>query len=71
MQGMYSYSGNFFVWFVFEFWKEKFGFKQLKIISILVVAELRYDLPATYKHHKKSSVDIHVDFIRFAVSNYI
>ncbi|XP_023329741.1 methyltransferase-like protein 5 [Eurytemora carolleeae] len=36
-----------------------------------VVAELRYDLPATYKHHKKSSVDIHVDFIRFAVSNYI
>lgn len=33
-----------------------------------VLAELRYDLPATYKHHKKSSVDIQVDFIRFAVS---
>jgi predicted RNA methylase len=33
-----------------------------------VVAELRYDLPATYKHHKKSSVDIHVDFIRFQIS---
>ena len=31
-----------------------------------VVAELRYDLPATYKHHQKSSVDINVDFIRFS-----
>jgi len=30
-----------------------------------VLAELRYDLPNTYKHHKKSSVDINVDFIRF------
>lgn len=30
-----------------------------------VLAELRYDLPATYKHHKKASVDIEVDFIRF------
>ena len=26
----------------------------------------RYDLPATYKHHKKASVDICVDFIRFS-----
>jgi len=33
-----------------------------------VLAELRYDLPATYKHHKKSSVDIHVDFIRFSIN---
>lgn len=33
-----------------------------------VLAELRYDLPATYKHHKKASVDIQVDFIRFAIS---
>jgi len=31
-----------------------------------VLAELRYDLPNTYKHHKKSSVDINVDFIRFS-----
>lgn len=31
-----------------------------------VLAELRYDLPNTYKHHKKSSVDIQVDFIRFS-----
>lgn len=30
-----------------------------------VVAELRYDLPRAYKFHKKNSVDIEVDFIRF------
>ncbi len=30
-----------------------------------VVAELRYDLPKTYKFHKKKSVDVEVDFIRF------
>lgn len=30
-----------------------------------VVAELRYDLPSSYKFHKKSSVDIEVDFWRF------
>merc|ERR1711864_6118 len=34
-----------------------------------VLAELRYDLPATYKHHKKASVDIQVDFIRFAIDS--
>jgi len=32
-----------------------------------VLAELRYDLPQTYKHHKKASVDIQVDFIRFSI----
>ena len=31
-----------------------------------VVAELRFDLPSTYKFHKYSSVDIKVDFIRFS-----
>jgi len=31
-----------------------------------VLAQLRYDLPATYKFHSKSSVDIEVDFWRFA-----
>ena len=31
-----------------------------------VVAELRYDLPASYRHHKKASVDIQVDFLRFS-----
>lgn len=30
-----------------------------------VVAELRYDLPSSYKFHKKASVDIQVDFWRF------
>ncbi|KNC48506.1 methyltransferase [Thecamonas trahens ATCC 50062] len=33
-----------------------------------VLAELRYELPNTYKFHKKKSVDIEVDFIRFDVS---
>ncbi|KAJ8921560.1 hypothetical protein NQ315_010465 [Exocentrus adspersus] len=32
-----------------------------------VLAELRYDLPSTYKFHKKSTVDIEVDFYRFLV----
>jgi len=31
-----------------------------------VLAQLKYDLPATYKHHKKLSVDIEVDLLRFA-----
>lgn len=30
-----------------------------------VLAELRFDLPASYTFHKKLSVDIEVDFIRF------
>lgn len=34
-----------------------------------VIAELRYDLPQVYKFHKKSSVDIQVDFIRFSFDN--
>jgi len=37
-------------------------------VHVKVIAELRYDLPATYKHHKKSSVDIQVDFIRFSTN---
>lgn len=31
-----------------------------------VLAEMRYDLPKTMKHHKDSSRDIEVDFWRFA-----
>jgi len=34
-----------------------------------VVAQLRYDLPASYKHHKKASIDIDVDFIRFTTDS--
>lgn len=30
-----------------------------------VLAELKFDLPASYKFHKKQSVDVEVDFIRF------
>lgn len=35
-------------------------------VKMEVIAELRYDLPASYKFHKKKSVDIQVDFIRFS-----
>ncbi|KAG7464013.1 hypothetical protein MATL_G00182620 [Megalops atlanticus] len=37
-------------------------------VKMEVVAELRYDLPASYKFHKKKSVDIEVDFIRFSIT---
>eukprot|EP00842_Homolaphlyctis_polyrhiza_P002308 jgi/Hompol1/3078/HPOL_001553-RA len=32
-----------------------------------VVAEMRYNIDASYKFHKKKSVDIEVDFLRFQV----
>ncbi|XP_023586357.1 rRNA N6-adenosine-methyltransferase METTL5 isoform X2 [Trichechus manatus latirostris] len=35
-------------------------------IKMEIIAELRYDLPASYKFHKKKSVDIEVDLIRFS-----
>lgn len=31
-----------------------------------VIAELRFDLPASYKFHKKDSVDVKVDLVRFS-----
>ena len=31
-----------------------------------VLAELHFDLPKTYKFHRKQSVDVDVDFIRFS-----
>ncbi|XP_050734066.1 rRNA N6-adenosine-methyltransferase METTL5-like [Eriocheir sinensis] len=34
-------------------------------LNVQVLAQLHYDLPNTYKFHKKKSVDIEVDFIRF------
>ncbi|CAL8343534.1 unnamed protein product [Boreogadus saida] len=37
-------------------------------VKMELVAELRYDLPASFKFHKKKSVDIHVDFLRFSKS---
>lgn len=35
-------------------------------VKIQVLAQLKYNLPSTYKFHKKKSVDIEVDFIRFS-----
>ena len=35
-------------------------------VKMEILAKLRYDLPQSYKFHKKSSVDIEVDFIRFS-----
>lgn len=32
--------------------------------DVEILAELRYDLPKTYKFHKKQSLDVFVDFIR-------
>jgi len=34
-------------------------------VRMEVLANLRYDLPQSYKFHKKSSVDIEVDYMRF------
>uniref|UniRef100_A0A1B6C5H0 Methyltransferase-like protein 5 n=1 Tax=Clastoptera arizonana TaxID=38151 RepID=A0A1B6C5H0_9HEMI len=34
-------------------------------VKAKVIAELKFDLPATYKFHSKQSVDIKVDLIRF------
>lgn len=34
-----------------------------------VIAELRFDLPASYKFHKQNSVDIQVDLIRFVITS--
>lgn len=40
---------------------------QLRAAAADVVAELAYDLPATYKHHKQKSKDVRVDLWRFEV----
>lgn len=37
--------------------------------SVEVLAELKYDLPKTYKFHKKQSLDVRVDFIRCQPNN--
>ena len=34
-------------------------------VDVQVLAELRFDLPATYRFHRRKSVDVAVDFIRF------
>ena len=40
--------------------------KKMHGIQMKVLAELKFDLPASYKFHKQKSVDIDVDFIRFS-----
>lgn len=37
-------------------------------VKMDVLAELRFNLDASYKFHRRKSVDIEVDFIRFDVS---
>ncbi|CAM9552426.1 unnamed protein product [Hapterophycus canaliculatus] len=33
-------------------------------VDVTVLAQLRFDIPATYKFHKHNSVDVEVDLIR-------
>ena len=35
-------------------------------LNIEVIAELRYDIPKTFKHHKEKSKDVYVDLYRFS-----
>lgn len=46
---------------------EKFAMRELHAAKVEVLAELRYNLPATMKFHKQKSVDIEVDLWRFEV----
>lgn len=41
--------------------------RELRATSAEVLAQLRYDLPASYKFHKQKSKDIEVDLWRFEV----
>ena len=38
-------------------------------VSASVIAELKFDLPNTYKIHKKNSVDVAVDLIRLELDH--
>eukprot|EP00879_Flechtneria_rotunda_P025023 GHRR01026555.1.p1 GENE.GHRR01026555.1~~GHRR01026555.1.p1 ORF type:complete len:187 (+),score=56.65 GHRR01026555.1:799-1359(+) len=46
---------------------QKVALKELGCMSAEVLAELRYNLPATMRFHKQSSVDIEVDLWRFVL----
>ncbi|KIY96084.1 Methyltransferase-like protein 5 [Monoraphidium neglectum] len=46
---------------------QKVALRELGCSEAEVLAELRYDLPATYKFHKQQSRDIEVDLWRFVV----
>jgi hypothetical protein len=45
----------------------KIAVRDLKAKSAEVLAQLRYDLPATYRFHRQKSRDIEVDLWRFEV----
>ena len=49
----------------------KIAKKELGAKSAEVLAQLRYDLPATYKFHKQKSKDIEVDLWRFEVAEKV
>lgn len=49
----------------------KFVSQKLHGISAHCIAELRWNLPATYAHHKRQSVDIEVDLWQFFSSENI
>lgn len=53
---------------LFYFRKHVLKTAKLQGVTGEVIAELRYDLPSTYKFHKKSSVDINVDLFRFEIN---
>jgi len=40
-------------------------------VTAKVIAELRFDLPASYKFHKQDSIDVHVDLIRFSFPSQV
>lgn len=40
-----------------------------KVENVTVVAEMKFDIPQTYKFHKKASVDVLVDLIRVQLKN--
>lgn len=47
---------------------QKVAQRELRVASAEVLAEMRFDLPATYAFHKQRSADIAVDLWRFALS---
>ena len=44
---------------------ERHATRALRASSATVLAELRYELPKTYAHHRRESVEIEVDLWRF------
>lgn len=49
----------------------KFVVRELPDINATCIAQLRWNLPATYAYHKRQSVDIEVDLWKFSVNSKI